>query len=109
MPVFPCHLYKVPGPHMGHGGVMYKYVGCPDAEEFKRLTAIGWYASLSEATAGKTAKEVIQTAEAMEDAVDAIVPETRAELEGMAKELGIGFNARTKDETLIQRIAEALE
>jgi ABC-type nitrate/sulfonate/bicarbonate transport system ATPase subunit len=36
-------------------------------------------------------------------ALDAI---TREELEEKARELGIGFNARTADEVLAQRIAE---
>lgn len=106
--IFPCHLYKVPGPHMGHGGVLYKYVGCADEQEFKRLSAMGWHASLSEASAGETAKEVIQTAEALEEAIDDVSPATRAELEQKAKELGIRGVHLMKDETLAKRIAEAL-
>jgi hypothetical protein len=104
---FPCHLYKVPGPHMGHGGVMYKYVGCRDEEEFKTLSAAGWRASLEEAAA-PTAEEVIQSITAAEEVIEDMSPATREELEQKARELGIGFNKRTSDETLAERIAEAL-
>ena len=35
-------------------------------------------------------------------------PATRDELEAKAKELGIGYNSRTSDDTLLQRINEKL-
>lgn len=105
---FPCHLFKVPGPHLGHGGVMYKYVGCNDAERFEQLSSEGWHASLAEASGAEKAKEVIETAEALEEAIDEIGPATRSELEQKGRELGVSFNNRTKDDVLAKRIAEAL-
>lgn len=88
---FPCHLYKTPGPHMGHGGVMYRYIGCRDADEYERLSALGWRASLSD----EPVKEVIQAADA-----------TREEMEQKAKQLGIRGVHLMKDETLAAKIAE---
>lgn len=66
----------------GIGWVSYKTIEC-DAE-----IPSGWFDSPKEALAseGKTAE--------------------REHLEAKAKELGIGFNVRTTDETLIERINE---
>lgn len=101
---FPCLLYKVPGPHKGRGGVTYKYVGCPDAEAFERLSSMGWHASKEEASTGKAVKEVILSAEAMDD--DA--PATRDELEQKARELGLRFHPKISDDKLAERIAGAM-
>ncbi len=69
----------------GVGSVDYKTV-----EDDAELES-GWYESPQEAV---ESKEVAKTSE-------------RIHLETKAKELGIGFNARTTDETLIERINEA--
>lgn len=41
--------------------------------------------------------------------VDDNAPPSRLELETKAKELNLGFNKRTSDETLLARITEALQ
>ena len=94
---FPCHLFKVPGPHM-RLGVKYRYIGCTDQKDFDRLTAGGWFETIEEAKAGKSKP----TAE-NDDAAP-----TRAELEQKATELGIKFDGRTADKTLAKKIEEAL-
>ncbi len=95
---FPCHLYKVPGPH-DRLGIKYRYVGCKDGDEYAELTAKGWFFSLEEA-AGKASKPV-------DGPVDESQP-TRAELEQKATTLGIKFDGRTNDKKLAEKIAEAL-
>jgi hypothetical protein len=45
---------------------------------------------------------------AVEEIVDDNAAPTREELTTKAKELGVRFNARTSDETLLERIEEAL-
>ncbi len=92
--LFPCHLYKVPGPH-NHCGIKYRYVGCADAKAFEKLSAEGWFATFEEAASGVRA------------ANDA-APATRAELEQKAAELGLKFDGRTTDKLLAERIVEAL-
>jgi hypothetical protein len=103
---FPCLLYKVPGPH-GHAPG-YKYIGCADEEAFEDLSAQGWAPSLDEAQGKEKAEAIIEKAEELEAAIDEMSPPTRDELEAKAKELGVSFNARTKDDTLAKRISEAL-
>ncbi len=104
--IFPCLLYKVPGPH-GHAPG-YRYIGCEDAERFEELKAQGWKASKAEAQGKVQAEKVVEAAEALEAEIDEISPPTRKELETKAKELGVSFNTRTKDEVLAARISEAL-
>ena len=101
---FPCLVYKVPGPH----GFGYRYTGCTDEGEWKRLKELGWHATKDEARGVLKAEEIIETAEELESLIDEVSPPTRAELEAKAEELGIGFNSRTRDEVLTQRIADAL-
>lgn len=108
MPQFPEIVYRIPGQHIGPGGTTYDYLGVADAAEMAAALKAGWHASLTEASGAAAAKEVIETAVAMEEAIDEISPATREELEQKAKELGVSFNARTRDEVLAKRIAEAL-
>jgi len=106
---FPTIMYRVPGPHKKPRGGTYAYRGAADKAEFDELLKKGWFPSYEEAAAGKTAKKIIEAAEAFEDAVDEVSDPTRDELEAKAKELGVSFNARTSDKKLAERIAEALE
>ena len=106
---FPTIMYRVPGPHKKPRGGTYAYRGAADQEEFDALAAKGWFGSYEKAAAGKTAKKIIEAAEAFEDAVDEVSDPTRDELEAKAKELSVSFNARTSDKKLAERIAEALE
>lgn len=104
---FPRLVYKCPGPYQKRGHA-YRYIGCADAEQWDALKAQGWLPSFDEAVAGAKAKAVVDAIEEADEAIDDISPATRDELEQKAKELGIGFNARTPDKTLAQRIADAV-
>ena len=106
---FPTILYKTPGPHKKPRGGTYAYRGAADKAEFDALLKKGWFPSYEEAAAGKTAKKIIEAAEAFDDAVDEVSDPTRDELETKAKELGVSFNSRTSDKKLAERIATALE
>lgn len=100
---FPTLVYKVPGQHGLPPG--YAYRACTDEEQFAALSEEGWHATLAEAQ-GMTG--LLAAAQTLDEQIDDISPPTRAELEQKAQELGIGFNHRTKDETLVRKIAEAL-
>jgi hypothetical protein len=106
---FPTILYRTPGPFKKPRGGTYATIGCEDKEAFDALIAKGWFTSYEEAKGGKEAKEIIESAEAFEDAVDEVSDATRDELETKAKELKVSFNARTSDKKLAERIATALE
>ena len=103
---FPTMVYRTPGLHRASGGLTFDYRGIDDAGALKDALADGWRLSLHEAIAGVEAVAIIaEVVEAME-AIDDVSPATRDELEQKARELGIGFNARTTDKVLAQRIAE---
>lgn len=107
---FPAPLYRVPGPYRkGKGLKTYSVCGAKDAAQYERFLANGWFPSYEEAVAGKRADAIIEAAEAFEEAVDEVSDATREELEQKAEELGIGFNKRTSDKKLAERIAAALE
>lgn len=76
-----------------------------EADDYADALASGWFES--PADIGKAGAILSEVKEAQE-AVDDVSPATRDELEQKARELGIGFNARTSDAVLAQRIAEKL-
>lgn len=88
-------MYRCPG-ELRHNtrGFLYDERDMPDADKAR---ADGWAETLEEA-AGLV--PMPSPAPATEAATS-----TRAELEAKAKALGVSFNARTSDETLIERIA----
>ena len=106
---FPTILYRTPGPFKKPRGGTYATRPAADKEAFDTLIANGWFASYEEAKGSKAAKEIIESAESFEDAVDEVSDATRDELEAKAKELNVSFNARTSDKKLAERIATALE
>ena len=106
---FPTILYRTPGPYRKPGGETYDTEGAADQEAFDALTAKGWHPSYEAAIGSKSAKKIIASAEAFEDAIDEVSAPTRDELESKAKDLGVSFNARTSDKKLAERIAEKLE
>ena len=106
---FPTILYRTPGPFKKPRGGTYATRPAADKEAFDTLIANGWFASYEEAKGSKEAKEIIESAESFEDAVDEVSDATRDELEAKAKELNVSFNARTSDKKLAERIATALE
>ena len=98
---FPTILYRVPGRIRKPGTKLtYSYTGAADQDAYDKLLAKGWFPSFDEAKAGKLA---------VEEPIDETTPASREELETMAKELGISFNARTSDKKLDERIKAALE
>lgn len=107
---FPAPLYRVPGPYRkGKGLKTYSVCGAQHLDHYNALLERGWFPSYEEAVAGKRASEIVEAAEAFEDAIDEVSGPTREELEQKADELGIGFNKRTSDRKLAERIAAALE
>lgn len=105
---YPTMVYRTPGPHRASGGGTFDYLGVDDAAAFKAALSAGWRATIAEAIAGKAASAILSEVKEAQEAVDDVSPATRDELEQKAKELGIGFNSRTSDTVLAQRIAEAV-
>lgn len=103
MLTFPTMLYKVPGPHPGHG-YTYAYAGASDQKAYDALKAQGWHDSLPEAVSPPVVEPAApEVASPADDA-----PPTRAELEAKANELGVKFDGRTSDALLLTRINAAL-
>lgn len=104
--MFPTIVYRIPGPHVAPRGT-YDYRGASDQAEYDAAIADGWHPTLMEAMSPASA--VVRQLVEAQDAIDDISPATRDELEQQARKLDIPFNARTKDEVLASRIAEALQ
>lgn len=94
---FPMLVYICPGLHQCPGGT-YSFAPANDSKELKALLDAGYSLTMPEAI-GRDAADVS----------DDNKPATRKELEAKAKELGIGFNWKTKDSVLAKKINEALE
>lgn len=105
---YPKHLYRTPGPYR-RKGVAYDVAGAANEEQEASLLARGWFLTREEAFGKPAAEAIVEQAEDLADALDEITPATRAELEQKADELGVSFNARTKDDVLAKRIADALD
>lgn len=105
---FPSIVYKSPGLHRAGGGATYDYMGVTDEAACATALKAGWRLTLGEAVASVSATAVIKEVIEAQEAIDDVSPATRDELEQKAKELGIGFNARTSDTVLAQRIAGAI-
>jgi hypothetical protein len=100
---FPTFVYKSPGPHnAAKGGKTYGYIVVEDEQEFKQKLAEGWFATSDEAMNPKAADPVPEP-------VENVAPPNRAELESMARELGVKFDRRTSDKKLLQLIDQKLE
>ena len=108
MPDFPTIVYRTPGLHRAGGGATYDFKGVDDADALDVALKAGWRLTLPEAISAIAAKAVIKEVIEAQEAIDDVSPATRDELEQKAKELGIGFNARTSDTVLAQRIAGAI-
>lgn len=102
---FPTILYKVPGPHRFPGFGGYDSIACADAAEFEKLKKDGWYLDRNDAVKALSASKAIDE---VKEAKEAVETADRDAMEAKAKELGVSFNARTKDEVLAKRIAEAV-
>lgn len=89
---FPTIFYRSPGVHNAGGTRTYDYVGVPDEEAAEHFIDQGYVTSLEAALAPEPKADEPLSA--------------RALLEGEAKRLGVGFNRKTSDEALEQRITE---
>lgn len=101
---YPRHVYRERGIYRFKGRNYTVKTVHDEAEEIAALKD-GWYAS-REAAFGMV-KDAIEAAVAMDEAAQSIDEDDREALEAEAKRLGVSFNARTKTETLLQRIADA--
>jgi len=97
---FPRLVYKTPGLNPMKGS-SYSFMSVSDHEELKAALREGWFSTLPEAAEGT---HVIEN-DSIPD--DEAMP-TREEMEFKARELGIKFDGRTGDKTLLKRITEAL-
>jgi hypothetical protein len=95
--IFPGFVYRSPGVHRDPvSKKTYDYAPVENDRQVEEMLAKGWKATKGEAL----------NPEAPE------VPEptpTRAEIEQMAKELGIKFDGRTSDRKLLKAIDDKLE
>lgn len=105
---FPTMVYRTPGLHRVSGGGTFDYMGVDSPDAMKAAFDAGWRATIAEALAGQAATAILTEVKEAQEAIDNVSPATRDELEQKAKELGIGFNSRTSDTVLAQRIAEAV-
>jgi hypothetical protein len=109
MTEFPTLLYKCPGPWSGNG---YTFGSLPVEDEAGLSAALsdGWHRTVPEAVAaqGKAPAKAVSPTSEPEPDLDLTSPPTREEMERQAGELGIRFDGRTGDKTLMKRIEEAL-
>jgi len=94
---FPNFVYRVPGPYQRGGGT-YSYLQVVDDADLSAALVAGWSATLGDAISPVQAEPVISTD----------VEPTRAEIEAKATELGIEFDGRSTDKTLLLKIEAAL-
>lgn len=119
---FPTLVYCSPGPHPYRGNT-YGYKQVNDLGELKQAALDGFYPTRDHAirkpadfnwgdyaqAAGWVEADVEETDEPFEEEnPQTEAPATRQELEAKATELNIGFNSRTADATLMQKIEAAL-
>jgi hypothetical protein len=111
---FPRFVYLSPG-NFGRGKSTYRYVSVSSLEEHDAYLAQGWSTSADLAIERANAPTPAPTpAPAPAPAPAPVVPDdnappTRAELETKARELGLKFDGRTSDRTLLRRITQAIE
>ncbi len=109
----PTMVYKCPG-HFTIPGTKdtYKYVSAKTQEELDHLLASGWFEGRDAAVAARKGVQpsaaTSNTPTAASGAAEDNAPPTRAELEQKAKELGLQFNDKTKDDRLAKMIAKAI-
>ena len=106
---FPRFVYLSPG-NFRRGKSSYRYVSVNSLEEHDAYLAQGWSTSADLAIDRANAPT---PAPAPAPVPAPVVPEdnappTRAELETKARELGLKFDGRTSDRTLLRRITQAI-
>jgi len=131
---FPNFVYKSPGKHQCPGGTFDALI-IKDGDELLDAANNGYYPTIElavkkpspfdwnpyiEENANVDSSHNVENGSYLEESAaeydsqhQAIEPvpadPTREELESQAKELGIGFNARTSDEVLAERIKNHIE
>jgi hypothetical protein len=106
---FPRFVYLSPG-NFRRGKSSYRYVSVNSLEEHDAYLAQGWSTSADLAIDRANAPT---PAPAPAPVPAPVVPEdnappTRAELETKAREIGLRFDGRTSDRTLLRRITQAI-
>jgi hypothetical protein len=106
---FPRFVYLSPG-NFRRGKSSYRYVSVNSLEEHDAYLAQGWSTSAELAIDRANAPT---PAPAPAPVPAPVVPEdnappTRAELETKARDLGLKFDGRTSDRTLLRRITQAI-
>lgn len=99
---YPRHVYKSPGPY-AFKKLTYAVCTVESDEELADKLKVGWF----ETRADAFSPPKIDVVPAQVPADDA--PVTREELEQKANDLGIKFDGRTPDKTLMAKIAKALK
>lgn len=108
---YPSLVYISPGDHQCPGGT-FSYRSVLSESDVEAAAKAGYYPTIDLALSKPVDFDwgeylgYGKAPELKEEHQDEQEP-TRAELEQRAEELGIGFNARTKDATLIERIKAA--
>lgn len=102
---FPTLVYRVPGPHRGPDATSYDYAPANDEAALSALLSAGWHETLDQAFGIEAAADAIEAAETLSEVVEAIDEPARDALEAEARKLGVGFNSRTSDKVLAERIA----
>jgi len=101
--LFPTLAYKTPGPHYDPvTKKTYDFASAADEKQLAQLIEKGWYATKEEALTPKSVESV--QAPQKDD-----LPPTRAEIEQMARDLGVKFDGRTSDKKLLKMIEDTLE
>lgn len=101
--MFPTFAYKTPGPHRDPvTKKTYDFAPAADEKQLAQLIEKGWYATKEEALTPKSV-EIVQALQKDD------LPPTRAEIEQMARDLGIKFDGRTSDKKLLKMIDDELE
>jgi len=103
---FPTIVYRCPGPHSGPGHT-WASLGVADEAAYNAALAAGWHPTLPAAVDAWRSPPAPIVSPVAEPVDDNAAP-TRAELEQKATELGIKFDGRTGDKTLLRKIEEAL-
>ena len=107
--IFPTQVFRSPGPYRKPGGNTYEVAGASNQEQLDNLLSRGWHLNVKDAfDPPKDEPAFIPESEPEPVIPSDDAPPTREELIEKAKELGVPFNARTKDDVLLERITETL-
>jgi hypothetical protein len=110
---FPRFVYLSPG-NFRRGKSSYRYVSVNSLEEHDAYLAQGWSTSAdlaidrANAPTPAPAPAPVPTPAPAPAVPEDNAPPTRTELETKAREIGLRFDGRTSDRTLLRRITQAI-